>query len=79
MNYSNTQLALRVDMPRSVQPVIYIHKAVYQKCHKMSVTLCVSVLAKSCDWSKLFMQVILPVLSLVRIRVFSDHPQVCPE
>ena len=31
------------------------------------------------DWSMRLMQVILPVLSLVRIRVLSDHPQDCPE
>ena len=54
--------------------LIYIHKVAFF----VSVCVCEEKMAPS-HWSMRFMQVILPVLSLVRIRVLSDHPHVCPE
>ena len=43
------------------------------------LSLSLQALFEACDWSTQLSLVILLGLSLFRIRVLSDHPQVCPE
>ena len=47
--------------------------------YQFSLSPYLLALFKPCDWSVRISLVILARLSLVRIRVLSDHPRVCPE